>query len=68
MNQLFAMGIKFDEEIQELLFLSSSPDSWKILRTSLSNYAPDGVIYMNLANSSVLNERMIIKSRGTSSH
>jgi len=66
MNQLSAMGIKFDEEIQGLLFLGSLPDSWEILRTSLSNSAPDGVISMDLAKSSVLNEEMRRKSLGTS--
>jgi len=53
MNQLSAMGIKFDEEIQGLLLLGSLPDSWEILRTLLSNFAPDGVISMDLAKSSV---------------
>ena len=67
MNQLSAMGIKFDEEIQGLLLLGSLPDSWEILRTSLSNSAPDGVISMDLAKSSVLNEEMRRKSQGTSS-
>jgi len=31
MNQLSAMGIKSDEEIQGLLLLGSLPDSWKFL-------------------------------------
>ena len=55
MNQLSAMGIKFDEEIQGLLLLGSLPDSWETFRTSLSNSAPDGVISMDSAKSSVLN-------------
>jgi len=66
MNQLSAMGIKFDEEIQGLLLLGSLPDSWEILRTSLSNFASDGVISMDLAKSSFLNEEMRRKSLGTS--
>jgi len=60
------MGIKFDEKIQGLLLLGSLPDSWEILRTSLSNSAPDGVITMDLAKSSVLNEEMRRKSLGIS--
>ena len=44
MNQLFAMGIKFDEEIQGLLLLGSLADSWETFRMSLSNSASDGVI------------------------
>ena len=66
MNQLSSMGIKFDEEVQGLLLLGSLPDSWEILRMSLSNSAPDGVISMDLAKSSVLNEEMRRKSQGTS--
>lgn len=31
MNPLFAMGINFDEEIQDLLLLGSVLDSWKYL-------------------------------------
>ncbi|XP_059291841.1 F-box/LRR-repeat protein At5g63520-like [Lycium ferocissimum] len=41
MNQLSAMGINFDEEIQGLFLLGSLPDSWEIIRTSLSNSAPN---------------------------
>jgi len=68
MNQLSAMGIKFDEEIQGLLHLGSLPGSWEILRTSLSNFAPYGVISMDISKSSVLNEEMRRKSHGTLPH
>ena len=67
MNQLSAMGIKFDEEIQGLLLLGSLPDSWETFRTSLSNSALDGVISMDSAKSSVLNEEMRRKTQGSSS-
>ena len=67
MNQLFVMGIKFDEEIQGLLLLSSLLDSWETFRTSLSNSALDGVISMYSAKSSVLNEEIRIKTQGSSS-
>jgi len=50
------------------LFLGSLPDLWEILITSLSNSAPDGVISIDLANNSVLNEEMRGKSQVTSSH
>ena len=53
MNQLSAMGIKFDEKIQGLLLLGSLPDSWEIFKTSWSNSAPDGVISMDSSKSSV---------------
>ena len=68
MNHLSTMGIKFDEEIQGLLLLGSLPDSWEILRTSLSNSALDGVISMDLVKSSILNEEMRRKSLDTSPH
>ena len=61
------MGIKFDEKIQGLLLLGSLPDSWETFRTSLSNSAPDGVISMDSAKSSVLNKEMRRKSQGSSS-
>ena len=67
MNQLFAMGIKFTEEIQGLLLLGSLPDSWETFRTSLSNSALDGMIYMDSAKSSVVNEEMRRKTEGSSS-
>ena len=67
MNQLSSMGIKFDEEIQGLLLIGSLPDSWKIFRTSLSNSASDGVISMDSAKSSVLNEQIRRKTQGSSS-
>ena len=67
MNQLSAMGIKFDEEIQGLLLLGSIPDSQETFRTSLSNSAPNGVISMDSAKSSVLNEEMRRKTQGSSS-
>jgi hypothetical protein len=58
MNQLSAMGIKFDDEIQGLFLLGSLPDSWETFRMSLSNSAADGVLSMDLVKSSILNEEM----------
>lgn len=66
MNQLSAMGIKFDEEVQGLLLLGSLPDTWETFRTSLSNSAPDGVMSMDLAKSSILNEEMRRRSQSPS--
>ena len=65
-NQLAGMGIKFDDEIQGLCLLGTLPDSWETFRMSLSNSAPNGVINMDLAKSSVLNEEMRRKSHGSS--
>lgn len=66
-NQLAGMGIKFEDEIQGLWILGTLPDSWETFRTSLSNSAPDGVISMELAKGSILNEEMRRKSQGSSS-
>lgn len=55
------------DEIQELWLLGSLLNSWKMLRNSLSNSVPYGVITMGMAKSSLLNEGMERKSRGCSS-
>ncbi|GJY21075.1 hypothetical protein Tco_0393641, partial [Tanacetum coccineum] len=55
-NQLASMGIKFEDEIQGLWLLGTLPDTWETFKTSLSNSAPDGVITMELAKGSILNE------------
>ncbi|GJZ82180.1 putative RNA-directed DNA polymerase [Tanacetum coccineum] len=67
-NQLAGMGIKFEGEIQGLWLLDTLPDTWETFSTSLSNSAPDGVITIELANGSILNEEMRRKSQGSSSH
>ena len=61
------MSIKFDEAIQGLLLLGSLLDSWETFRTSLSNSTSDGVISMDSAKSSVLNEEMRRITQGSSS-
>nr|GEW06738.1 SPX domain, EXS [Tanacetum cinerariifolium] len=66
-NQLAGMGIKFEDEIQGLWLLGTLPDTWESFRTSLSNSASDGVITMELAKGSILNEEMRSKSQGSSS-
>lgn len=66
-NQLAGMGIKFEDEIQGLWLLGTLPDSWETFRTSLSNSAPDGIITMELAKASILNEEMRRKSQASSS-
>lgn len=66
-NQLAAMGVKFDDEVLGLWLLGSLPDTWETFRTSVSNSAPEGVVTLDLAKSSVLNEEMRRKSVGSSS-
>lgn len=41
-NQLSAMKINIEDEVQALLLLSSMPHSWNTLAVSLSNSTPDG--------------------------
>lgn len=65
-NQLAAMKMVLDDELQALLLLSSLPDSWETLVVSLSNSAPDGVVSMNQVTSSLLNEEIRRKSSGSS--
>ncbi|GJX96284.1 putative RNA-directed DNA polymerase [Tanacetum coccineum] len=62
-NQLGGMGIKFEDEIQGLCLLGTLPDTWETFRISLSNSAPDGVITMELAKGSILNEETRRKSQ-----
>ncbi|KAJ0804413.1 putative RNA-directed DNA polymerase [Helianthus annuus] len=66
-NQLAGMGIKFEDEVQGLWLLGTLPDSWETFRTSLSNSAANGIITMEMAKSSILNEEMRRKSQGSSS-
>jgi hypothetical protein len=45
-NQLSAMKINFEDEVQALLLLSSMPNSWNMLVMSVSNSAPDGKLML----------------------
>ena len=63
LNQLEAMKLSFDDEIQGLCLLGTLPNSWEIFRTTLSNSAPDGILSMDLVKSSVLNEEMRRKTQ-----
>ena len=65
-NQLAAMKITFDDELQALLLLSSLPESWETLVVTVSNFAPDGVVTMSQVTNSLLNEETRRKSSGSS--
>ncbi|GKB78716.1 hypothetical protein Tco_0945611 [Tanacetum coccineum] len=52
---------------QGLWLLGTLPDTWETFRTSLSNFAPDGVITMELDKGGILNEETRRKSQGSSS-
>ena len=67
-NQLSAMKLVLDDELQALLLLNSLPDSWETLVVSLSNSAPDGIMRMNHVTGSLLNEETRRKSSSDESH
>jgi LTR polyprotein gag-polypeptide-like protein len=58
-QQLSAMEIKFDDEVQGLLLLSTLPDSWDTFRMTLCN--------LDFVKVGILNEEMRKKSHGVSS-
>ena len=60
-EQFIIYGIKFNEEIQSLLLFYSLPDFWETHWTS-----PNGVMSMDSAKSSVLNEVIRRKTQGSS--
>nr|QIA97933.1 hypothetical protein AP_R.00g000310-v1.0.a3 [Amaranthus palmeri] len=66
-QQLSAMEIKFDDEVQGLLLLSTLPDSWDTFRMTLCNGAPSGKVTLDFVKVGILNEEMRKKSHGVSS-
>lgn len=64
-NQLDSVGLKFDDELQALLLLSSLPDNWETLVVSLSNSAPDGKLSMSIVKDALFNEEARRKEMGT---
>ena len=67
MNQLNAMKMKIEDELQALLLLSSLPDSWDTLVISLSNSSPNGNLTMYMVKDSLFNEKARRKEHGISS-
>ena len=43
-NQLSSMEISFEDEVRVLLLLGSLSDTWEILKVTLCNSAPNGVV------------------------
>ena len=58
LNQMTAVGIKFDDEMQSLFLLGSLPESFETLVVSLTNSAPDGILTMDMVKNSLFNEEM----------
>lgn len=67
LDQMSGMGIKFDDELLGLFLLLSLPESWETFRVSITSSAPNGVVSLEMAKGSVLNEEMRRKVQGTSS-
>ncbi|VFQ66942.1 unnamed protein product [Cuscuta campestris] len=65
--RLLSVGIKFDDEVQALLLLSSLPDSWSGTVTAVTNsVGPDGFIFEKIRDL-VLGEDVRRRSSGESS-
>lgn len=64
LDQLSRMGINFDNEILGLMMLASLPQSWKTLKISLTNFAPNGVVNIEFVKSGILNEEIETKTKG----
>ncbi|VFQ73787.1 unnamed protein product [Cuscuta campestris] len=67
LNRLASVGIKFDDEVQALLLLSSLPDSWSGTITAVTgSVGPDGFTFDQIRDL-VLGEDVRRKSLGESS-
>jgi gag-polypeptide of LTR copia-type len=64
-NQLSAMKMTLEDELQALLLLGSLADSWETLVVTISNAAPNGVVTMSTVTSSLFNEETRRKSTDT---
>nr|KYP52740.1 Retrovirus-related Pol polyprotein from transposon TNT 1-94 [Cajanus cajan] len=67
LDQLSEMGIKFHDEVLGLWLLNTLPESWETFRVSITNSIPTGVVSLQAAKSSALNEEMRRKAQGSSS-
>ncbi|RDX88624.1 hypothetical protein CR513_29762, partial [Mucuna pruriens] len=61
------MGIKFEDEIWELILLNSLLESWETFMVSVTNSTPNGVVSLQMVKGSVLNKEMRRKAQGSSS-
>ena len=62
------MKLELDDEVHDLLLLSSLSDSWETLVVSLSNSAPNGVITINMVKDNMFNEEARRKELSISSN
>lgn len=64
-NQLNAMKLVLDDELQALLLLSSLPESWKSLVVLINNSTPNGVVTLSTVKDSLYNKETRRKDIGT---
>ena len=62
-----AIGINFDDDVLGLFLLITLPDSWETFQVSMISAAPNGVVPLQMAKTSAINEEMRRKTQGTSS-
>lgn len=63
-NKLTTMKICVGDELQALFLLSSLLDSWETLVVTISNSAPDGVLFLDVIKESMFNEEIRRKEMG----
>ena len=68
LNELFTMKLELDDEVQNLLLLSSLLDSWETLVVSFSNSTPNSVITINIVKDNMFNEEARRKELSISSN
>ena len=64
LNELSTIKLELDDEVHVLLLLSSLLDNWETLVVSLSNLAPNGMIYVNMVKDNMFNEETRRKELG----
>lgn len=67
-NDLASVKLKFDDELQALLLISSLPDDWETVVVSLSNSAPDGKLTMSMVTDAMFSEEARRKEMSIHSH
>ena len=63
-NQLAAMKMMLDDELQLLLLLNLLFDSWKTLIISLNNLAPNDMVILKMIKDNILNEKIRRREHG----
>jgi len=66
-DQLSAACINFDDDVLGLFLLITLPDSWETFWVSMISVAPNGIVPLQIAKTSTLNEEMRRKAQGISS-